>query len=322
MLQTRLTQALGIRFPLIGAPMVGAGTGRLAHAITQAGGLGMLAWDGRAQADVVTQVVADARGPEGLPFGIGLMLWTLPARPDLVELAEELRPSLVSLSFGPIEPPLVERFHRRGILVAAQVSELAAGRAAEASGVDIVVAQGTEAGGHTGSVATLPLLQLLVRNLDVPVLAAGGIASPEGVAAALAGGAQGVWVGTAFLGSVEAAVSPAARNRLLAASERDTVHTHLFDRLLHVDWPEEWPGRALRNRLTDAWRAEEEALPPTVREMFERGRAAEDYDVTFIYAGQAVGLLEQVRPAGEIVRYLMEGAEAQLKRVLREVLVP
>lgn len=315
MLRTRLTDDLGLRYPLVGAPMAGPGTGRLAHAVSAAGGLGMISMDRRANAETVIREADAARGPaDRQPFGVGLMIWSLAERPELVDLALRVRPRLVSLSFGVIETDLVNRIHKAGSRVAAQVSDRAQAIAAAQSGVDYVVAQGTEAGGHTGPVSTLPLLQLALRTVDLPVLAAGGIGSPEGMAAVLAGGAEGAWVGTALLGSEEASIPPAARARLCDARETDTVHTHAFDAAQGLAWPEAWPGRALQNAFTRTWQGRESEIPPTARESLIAARAAGDFDQAFIYAGQAVGLVDGIRPAGTIVRDLAEGAE----RILRE----
>src|SRR5699024_3857349 len=139
----------------------------------------------------------------GRPFGIGLMTWALPQTPDLLAATLEARPALVSLSFGDPAPYMAD-VHRAGALVAMQVHTLADLRVAESAGVDVVVAQGTDAGGHTGRIGTLPLLQQVLESTRLPVLAAGGIGSGRGLAAVLAAGAAGAWIGTALLACPEA----------------------------------------------------------------------------------------------------------------------
>ena len=136
----------------------------------------------------------------------------------------------------------MDRAHAAGILVATQVNSVANAREAEAAGVDIIVAQGTEAGGHTGHTSTLPLLQGVLEAVSTPVLAAGGVASARGLAAVLAAGAQGAWVGTAFLASPEASNTPAVRERVVSATEVETIHTHAFDDVQQVPWPDEFPA--------------------------------------------------------------------------------
>src|ERR1700687_4691692 len=199
MLKTILTIDWGLRYPIIGAPMANIAHGRLARAITAGGGLGMIGIGGKETLELIERESALARG-DGAPakFGIGLIAFVLDAKPELFDIAVRQQPFLISIAFGSFRP-YVDDLHNAGILLATQVNNRAAAMEAESAGADIIVAQGTEAGGHTGSVGTLPLLQMVLDTVARPVIAAGGIASPRGVAAALAAGAAGVWVGTAFL---------------------------------------------------------------------------------------------------------------------------
>ena len=175
--------------------------------------------------------------------------WALPDRPELVEAVIEQRPALVSLSFGPIRSRDVQRLHAGGVLVSAQVHSPQAACDAVSAGVDLIEAQGTEAGGHTGTVAMLPLLQRLQQETSTPLLAAGGIATPGALAAVLVAGAVGARVGTPLLLSQEAVVARAARDRLRSAEVDDTVLSSLFDRALRPGWPQEYPMRTLANAL-------------------------------------------------------------------------
>src|SRR5437588_4095900 len=214
-----------------------------------------------------------ARGTDQGRFGIGMHTWAIEKRPDLLDAAIEAHPFLISISFGSAAP-YVERLHRHGILVATQVNTRAEAIQAERDGVDLIVAQGTEAGGHvTGQVSTLPLLQAVLDAVQVPVLAAGGIASPRGVAAALAAGAQGVWVGTCLLASPECENSEQAGERIVRAQETDTLVTRAFDVGQGLSWPARYPGRALQNRFTDEWHSRLNELPQATQARQELAEA-------------------------------------------------
>lgn len=322
MLHTFLTTAWNLRYPLIGAPMVGAAGGRLAHAVSQAGALGMIGVGNKDSVSFIEQEAAVARGEhQDVRFGIGLMTWAIEARPELLEAAIRARPFVVSLSFGS-PAPYVASLHQQGILVATQVNTRAEAVAAAQAGVDLIVVQGTEAGGHTGHVSTLPLLQAVLDSVQVPVLAAGGIASPRGVAAALAAGAEGVWVGTGLLACPESNVVPSARERILQAQETDTILTRLFDQALGIPWPQQYPGRALQNSFTAQWQQREEELShdTTAQQQLTEAIGTKNYDRAYIYAGEAVALVTQQRSAAEVVRSLCEGAEQLLHHRCQSIL--
>lgn len=318
---TTLTTSWHLHYPIIGAPMYGAASGRLAHAVSQAGGLGMLGVGSQTPVEFLTREATIARGENQERFGIGLMAWALERRPELLEAAIQAYPFLISVSFGS-PAPYVERIHQHGILVATQVHSRAEALEAAQAGVDLVVAQGTEAGGHTGQVSTLPLLQLVLEAVETPVVAAGGIASPRGVAAALAAGAQGVWVGTCLLTALESDTSEQARERLMQAQETETTFTRVFDLAQGLAWPEQFPGRALSNRFTQVWDEHPEKVSTTAQARQELAEAIQrrDYEVAFIYAGQAIGLVTQQQPAGDIIRHLGDGAEYLLRTQYQRML--
>jgi nitronate monooxygenase len=320
MLSTRVSRSLGLRVPVISAPMGGVSGGELAAEVSRAGGLGMIGVLSRSPAETITEQAA-IPASRGLPFGIGLMAWALHARPELLEATIDAGPALVSVSFG--DPgPWVGRLHAAGIPVAVQVSSSQEAAQAEAVGVDLVVAQGSEAGGHTGRVATLPLLQEVLEVAAVPVVAAGGIATPAGLAAVLAAGADGALVGTAFLACPETLLALPGRERVLAAGSEDTVYTRVFDVAQGLAWPWRWHGRALRNDFTDLWhdRTADLAGNEQARAAYDQALRAQDYATAHLYAGQAVGLVRRVRPASEVVAGLADGAEQLLRRRLAEVL--
>jgi len=301
--------------------MANVARGRLAGAITEAGGLGMIGV-GREAPGFIEEQAAIARGDgAGRKFGIGLIVWVIEQQPELLDAAIAQQPFLISISFGDVRP-YAERVKRAGIQLVSQVNTRKAAVAAAEAGVDAIVAQGTEAGGHTGAAATLPLLQIVLDSVNRPVIAGGGIAGPAALAAVLAAGAGAGWVGTPFLLSPEADVTDAARERIAAATETDTIHTTVFDRANRLGWPPEFPGRALRNRFAEQWHGREDELMAHPEEIarFREGAERRDYDVTSIFAGQAAGALTQRRPAGDVVRSMGEGAERILRERLRSLL--
>lgn len=290
--------SLQTRVPLIGAPMAGPAGGRLAHAITRAGGLGMVGVGPGRDAEWVRQEAAVA-GADGTAYGVGLLAWALEAAPGQLEAALELRPALVSVSFGPYAGP-VRRLREAGILTATQVGSLADLDEAVAAGVDVVVVRGAEGGGHgRNDLGTLPLLQLALERTDLPVYAAGGILNHRGLAAVLAAGAAGAWVGTAFLGCEESEGSPAAKAALFAADE--TGYGRVFDRAQQAAWPREFGGRAVANAFFEEWVGREDELDEEALGRFRAAVAAQDFSVAHVYAGQGVAALTDETTAADVV---------------------
>jgi nitronate monooxygenase len=316
-IKTPLTRWFDLTTPVIGAPMAGVSGGELARAVSLAGGLGMIGVSGTTSAAFVTEQCAIPVASD-VPFGVGLMVWALDDRPDLLEAAIAAEPSLVSVSFG--DPaPYVGPLHDAGIAVAAQVNTAADVVRAVDAGVDVIVAQGTEAGGHTGHRATLPLLQEVLTLTDRPVVAAGGIASGRGMAAALVAGAAGVWIGTPLLACPEGLNSPAARARVCAARGEDTVLTRAFDVAQRLAWPERWPGRALVNEFSRAWHGREDDLSRDLAasQRVVEARRTDDLEQAPLYAGESVGLVTAERSATDVVRELDADAEKALRAASR-----
>ncbi len=316
MIRTWLTEQFGLDVPVVGAPMAGPGEGPLAAAVSAAGGLGMVGVNASRSEDWIRRQAAIAAAP-GRPYGVGLMAWALEENPAQLDAVLDARPDLVSVSFGDVAAP-VRRLKDAGITVAVQAGTLAEATVAVRAGADVVVARGGEAGGHgRNDLATLPLLQTVLDHLDVPVLAAGGIASARGLAAVLAAGATGAWVGTAFLACREAGTSATARERLLAAGETSTAYGRVFDVALRLGWPEAYGGRGLRNAFFDRWehRLDELANDEDAHRALVAARAAGDYDTANLYAGQGVGLLREDRSAADVLQDLA-GAERLLRGVL------
>jgi nitronate monooxygenase len=311
--RTWLTEQFGLRVPVVAAPMAGVSTGRLAAAVSAAGGLGMLGVGPTSTPDRVRQQCAVAR--EAGHFGVGLMAWALAQDDALVEVVADEAPALVSVSYGPYERWLAP-LQAAGIVVATQVGTLEEAVAAEQAGVDVLVARGGEGGGHgRNDVATLPLLQAVLDTVRTPVLAAGGIGTARGVAAVLAAGSAGAWVGTAFLACTEAATSTSARELLLTAAETDTVYGRVFDVGQRLAWPPEYGGRALRNAFFDRWvgREDELAGDEVAAAELRGARQHGDFDVACVYAGQGVALLHSERTAADVLGELA-GAERLLDR--------
>lgn len=298
---------LGVRLPILNAPMTPQAGGALARAVAEAGGVGMLGFDEDETADSIAGELELLGREPPVPFGIGLVAWVLERRPDLLDIAIAAKPKLISISFG--DPArYVRRVRDAGILLASQVQNRRSAQTAIDAGADVIVAQGTEAGGHTGSsVSTLPLLQIVLEMTSRPVLAAGGIATGRGLAAVLAAGAAGAWIGTPFLLASEARNTAQARERLASGDETQTIYTRVYDRAQHKGWPQEFGGRALRTPFLERWTDRED-------ELMADAEALQAFDPKEkIYAGQSVGLISEVRPAAEIVDAIATEARSCLR---------
>lgn len=297
-----LTERFGLSVPLVGAPMANVSGGRLTAAISAAGGLGMLGAGSAVSADWIRAEGAIA-ADGGKPYGVGLMAWSVKDHPEHLDAVLELKPALVSLSFGDYAP-YVGTLQEEGIVVAMQAGTAADAREAIDAGVDAIVARGAEAGGHgRNAVATLPLLQAILDLTELPVLAAGGISGPRGLAAVLAAGAAGAWVGTAFLACAEALTPDSVRARVIEADETDTVYGTVFDAASRAGWPDEFGGRALRNAYFDTWEGREEQLKAddAGHDDYVTGVRSADPTRASIYAGQGVGALTAQSTAAEVV---------------------
>ncbi|MFG1814926.1 NAD(P)H-dependent flavin oxidoreductase [Kribbella sp. NPDC049174] len=297
-----LTEKFGLSVPVVGAPMANVSGGRLTAAISVAGGLGMLGAGSAVSADWIRTEGAVAAA-SGKPYGVGLMAWSVKDRPEHLDAVLELKPALVSLSFGDYAP-YVGMLQKEGIVVAMQAGTVADAREAIDVGVDAIVARGAEAGGHgRNAVATLPLLQSILDLTEIPVLAAGGISGPRGLAAVLAAGAVGGWIGTAFLTCTEALTPEPVRQRVIEADETDTVYGTVFDAASRAGWPDEFGGRALRNAFFDTWEGHEEELKTkdAAHADYVDGVRAADPARTSIYAGQGVGALTTQPTAAEVL---------------------
>jgi nitronate monooxygenase len=307
-LETAWSRSLGLRVPIVNAPMGGAAGGALAAAVSRAGGLGMVGMGSVAAVARLDEELRPLRGLD-LPFGVGLVDWVMTAQPALLATALAARPTLLSVSFGDTWP-WVSRAHDEGVLTAAQVGDLQSAHRAVEAGVDVVIARGAEAGGHGAPrVGTLPLLAAILDDISVPVLAAGGISSGRAMAAVLAAGASGAWIGTSFAACAESLTPEAARRVLLDASETDTVTTRVFDIAHGYPWPRELPERVVRDDFADRWAGREDDL-----------HAGGGHDVAGlspaqgVNAGQGVGQVTSVRPAADVIAQISMEARSLLDR--------
>lgn len=313
---TALTQKLGIDHPLILAPMAGVSGGRLAASVSSAGGLGLIG-GGYGDREWVEREFA-ASG--NTPVGIGFITWKLLENPDLLRLALDRGPKAVMLSFGRMGG-LASEVKRAGTVLIAQIQTLDQARAALDDGADVLVAQGTEAGGHGGMRATLPLVPAVCDIAgETPVVAAGGIADGRGLAAALMLGAAGALCGTAFFAAEEALSHVNAKKAALAASGDETERGTVFDIARGLNWPGDWNLRTLRNSYLDEWRGRQEELKRSSdKEMGRYARAAAqgDTEVAAVIVGEAVDMVTSVEPAADIVKRIVAGAEERLRTGFR-----
>jgi nitronate monooxygenase len=294
-----LCELLAIETPIVQAPMGGAAGPKLAAAVSNAGALGTLglSWT---PVEEIGRLVAGTRAATERPFGVNLVLeWDQHER---LAAALDAGAPVVSLTWG--DPrAYVEQAHAAGAKTLVTVGSAAEARDAVAAGADAVVAQGWEAGGHVwGGVSTLVLVPVVVDAVDVPVIAAGGIADARGVAAVRALGAAGAWVGTRFLLAEECEIHPVYRDRLLAATETDTFYGTLFG----GGW-ENAPHRVLRNSTVEAWEAAGSPADVLHPALLPLADADGEVEAMSLWAGQSVGLVREVQPAAAIVRELAAG---------------
>jgi nitronate monooxygenase len=317
-LRTKLTELLGIRHPVLLAPMGGTAGGALAGAVSLAGGLGLIG-GGDPKFVGSDWLEREFLAAGNRRVGCGFITWALAAeRPELLDLVLRHRPAALMLSFGDATP-FLPRIKAAGIPMICQVQSVAQARQVLEQGADIIVAQGTEAGGHGARRATLPLVPAVVDMVaaagrDVPVVAAGGITDGRGLAAALMLGAAGVLMGTRFNAAEESLLPPEAKRRIVAGSGDDTLRSKVFDVALGGRWPREYDARTIANRFTDTWYGQEAALTTDAKAVdgYMGARAVGDFDTAAVYAGEGIDLIRAVEPAGKILERVVAEAEVAL----------
>ena len=317
-MKTRLTELLGIEHPVMCAGMGGVSYHRLVAAVSAAGGFGCLGASTMSSEQLVDEIRA-VKAITSLPFGVDL-LTALPDRlmNDVDALIRE-GASVFVAGLG-IPRDAIELCHERGVLVASMCGKVRHAVAAVEAGCDLVIAQGTEAGGHTGQVATMPLVPQVVDAVDgrVPVVAAGGIVDGRGLAAALVLGADGVWVGTRFIATPEARSAPGYKDALLRTAEDGTVISRAYSGK---------PMRTIRNEWTEHHDRHPEEVQPFPQQLLASMQAGAlhlggdehtegvDPDREGYPAGQGVGAIDALVPAGELVERFVAEAEAALAAV-------
>lgn len=315
-LRTPVTQLFSVEHPIVLAPMGGAAGGALAAAVSNGGGLGLVG-GGRGDPGWLDRELAIAAGQTGRPWGVGFLSWAV--GPDTVRRALERRPHAVMLSFG--DPRrLAEPVKQAGVPLIVQVTDLEEARQALEAGADVIVAQGTEAGGHGGRRATLPFVPAVVDvAAPTPVLAAGGIADGRGLAAALALGAAGALMGTRFLATPEALVSAEAVKTILDGAGEDTERSRVHDIARAVPWPARYTGRSLRNDFLDQWRGREDELggDEAAKQAYRAAAARGDLAAVPVWASEAIDLVTEVVSAADLVAAIAADAEAALARAGR-----
>ena len=315
-IRTRLTAALGITVPILSAPMAFSAGGKLAAAVTAAGGLGIIG-GGYGDVDWLDREFAAAGNAR---VGCGFITWSLARQPELLTRVLAHSPAVLMLSFG--DPsPFAAAIRAAGSRLICQVQTIAHTRAALDCGAEIIVAQGSEAGGHGATRATSTLVpevaDLLSRESPSTLLvAAGGIADGRGLAASLMLGADGVLLGSRLWASPECLVHPNHQRAALAAGGDDTMRQTAADIARGYDWPGEFTGRVLRTAFVSRWhgregehRAAAVAARPAYLAAVTEGRTED----SGVFVGEAIGLMRDILPVGEILARVTREAEALLR---------
>ena len=312
MLGKELCQLLGIRYPIFQGGMAWISTAELVAAVSEAGGLGIIG-AGHADGQWVREQIREVKQRTDKPFGVNVMLLSVYVEEIMQVVLEE---GVCLITTGAGNPgKYIEALKARGIRIFPVVSSVALARRLERLGVDGVIAEGMESGGHVGETTTMALVPQAADAIKLPVVAAGGIADGRGMAAAFALGASGVQMGTRFIAAEECPVHPAYQQAIIRAGDRDTIVTGQSTG---------HPVRILRNRFArQLTEMEKQGVSREELEKFGQGKypAAAlhgDMDGGSPMAGQVAGLIKQVEPAAEILKSIMQEADQVLKRLWRE----
>ena len=316
MLRTRFTDLLGLSLPIMSAPMSNHSGGRLAAAVSEAGGLGTFGASNGWGPDWLREQIAYVRGVTDRPFGVGFITQLIEPDPENFEIVLDEGISAVIFSFTDPQPWL-GRARDAGAITICQVQSLELARMAVDGGADVLMVQGNEAGGHTGGMNLLPLLVSVVEQYpQLPVLAAGGITTGRALAAVLAAGAEGASLGTALLATPEAVEVPDAfKERVVLSDGQDTAFTRLYDLLGDTPWPDGIAGRVYRNRLVREWDGRDSAILEHREELASdvaAARTRHDPEVSSVYMGQGAGAVNAIRPAAEVIEGICREAERLL----------
>ncbi|MDD5289167.1 MAG: DUF561 domain-containing protein [Dehalococcoidales bacterium] len=306
MLRTAICDLFGIKHPIIQGGMAHIGTAELVSAVANAGALGIIGC-GYYQPDWVRQQIRLTKQKTDQPFGINIPL-TSPYAKEVIEVILQEKIPIIATGNGNPEP-YIPRFKQAGMKILPVVASVTAAKRMEKAGVDAIVAEGMESGGHIGETTTVALVPQIVDAVKIPVIAAGGLADGRGLAAALALGAQGIQMGTRFVCSIECIAHPAYKQKILEATDRSTVITGKTTGL---------PLRSLKNALTAQFLALEQA-GASVEEMnlLGQGRMYQglidgDIEEGSMLAGQIAGMIKDIKP----VKVIIEETIAEAERVI------
>lgn len=312
-IKTALTELLDIEHPILLAPMGSAAGGRLAAAVSHAGGLGLIG-SGYADSDTIKRELAAAGNAR---VGVGFIQWALDDKPEALDVALAANPPAVMLSFG--DPSRhAGAIKAAGSRLICQVQSLAGARQAAEAGADIIIAQGRDSGGHSGTVrGTMGLVPAVVDAVaPIPVVAAGGIADGRGLAAALALGASGVLMGTRFTASQESLWQDALKQGAVDASGDNTEQTRVFDLVRGAKWPAHFPGRVVKNAFFARWHGREAELASTWQQEEKHYLDAPSGDLAtrVLWTGEGVDLVNDIPPAAAIIERIIDEAITALRR--------
>src|ERR1700712_1665077 len=324
-LRTRLTERFDIEHPIISAPMGMIAGGRLAAAVSNAGGLGLI---GGCYGDG-GWLEREFSAAGNAKIGCGFITWSLTKQPQLLDQVLARQPAALMLSFGPVAA-FAAQIKQSGVPVICQVQSMAHAREAVNAGAEVIVAQGGEAGGHSGSRSTFTLVSEVADYLaktapDTLLVAAGGVADGRSLAAALMLGADGVLIGSRLVASSEALTPSGFHDAIVAADGDATIKTSVIDLVRNYHWPSEFSGRALRNGFVTRWHGRENALVDssihgTETERYWTAFTSGDADNAGVFMGEAAGLIHDVRPAAEIIEAMVAQAHGLLRQAGRFVL--
>ena len=321
---TTVTQLLSIEYPILLAPMDRVADARLTAAVSAAGGFGLLG-GGYGDQQWLSQEL-DLLERSKARFGVGFITWSMAKQQKMLDLALERKPVAIMLSFGDPKP-FADRIRRTGAILICQIQSIALAKEAVAAGADILVVQGTEAGGHGASRGLISLVPEVVDAIGtgVPIVAAGGIADGRGLAASLMLGASGILMGTRFYASREAAGAQAAKELIREASGDDTLRSIVFDISRRNVWPAPFTGRCLRNSHTERWFGREIELMRHLDEesaKYTAAREAGDFDIAAVIAGEAAGLIHDIPTARDVIKRVVHEASDLLARRTPHALDP
>ena len=310
-MKTRVTELLGIEYPILMGGMAWAGTPKLAAAVSEAGALGIIG-SGAMKPEDLRKAIDEIRKLTNRPFGVNVILVS-PWADELVRVCLEEKVPVVT--FGAGNPAkYIRELKENGIKVIPVVASDSLAKLVERQGADAVIAEGMESGGHIGEVTTIVLVNKVARSVQIPVIAAGGIADGRGMAAAFALGAEGIQMGTRFVASVESEAHPVYKEKILKASIRDTVVTGA--KLGH-------PARVIRTPFANKIQELEVENPMQAEELRVGSlrRAVQEGDVErgSFMAGQCVGLIDDIKPVKQIVEDVMREFKETIERLKKYV---